>query len=557
MASKSATTPVVQEVPSPWRPLVALGPSANAHTFPGTAEGRDEDRAEDAPNHDNPATGKTAGIHPKNLAPQPLSTKPPDRPGGSGSSGGGGGADGGGHGASSSQRRYTPTSLAKLLPTLFESSSSFSFKTTDGLGQPSIHSSVWSSSSSSSFSSPWSASSTASFAERLVPPAPIGQQGNGSRGRLSTLFPPKKPSVRSDAAAAAPPAAAAATTTTTGRWPLGMARQSSSHLRLGSKRFSFFVPSSSSPSSKTTSSHRASGIVRRAPSLPIQPILTNSRDSSSSSSNGGGGGGGGGIGIGIGGGASSLFPFSLVTYETGGLLGELKHTSTAVCTHAPSSIVAPGTPVPAGVCVVTGTPPPIAMAPSWHLPAGASPLRESLLCGGGGSGSNSNSYYSQQMKAYRNSTSGGSSNSSGSHNNNNHGHGDIIADMDDKQLFHHHHHHFHHHNNNNNGSCNNNNNSSGQAGRYGHYSRFEEKGAVATWADYLNDSVVIQTSHVAIYEINGRWGSRLLMFLLFVFGAICVLAGGFCTEAYCQDLSLCSDGFTSWHQPYHSHQFLQ
>lgn len=59
----------------------------------------------------------------------------------------------------------------------------------------------------------------------------------------------------------------------------------------------------------------------------------------------------------------------------------------------------------------------------------------------------------------------------------------------------------------------------------------------------LNGSIVIQKSHVAVYEINARWGSRLMMFLITLGGILCALNGGLCAEYHCKDLQLCPDGY--------------
>ncbi|KAF9375232.1 hypothetical protein CPB97_011586 [Podila verticillata] len=54
---------------------------------------------------------------------------------------------------------------------------------------------------------------------------------------------------------------------------------------------------------------------------------------------------------------SALFPFSLVLYESGGLLGINKTNTSTVCsTNAASPIVAPGTILPPGTIVSTGVP---------------------------------------------------------------------------------------------------------------------------------------------------------------------------------------------------------
>jgi hypothetical protein len=59
----------------------------------------------------------------------------------------------------------------------------------------------------------------------------------------------------------------------------------------------------------------------------------------------------------------------------------------------------------------------------------------------------------------------------------------------------------------------------------------------------IDDSIVVQKSHVAIYEINPRWGSRLMMFLATTGGVLCTVSGGLCAEHHCKDLQLCQDGY--------------
>jgi hypothetical protein len=59
----------------------------------------------------------------------------------------------------------------------------------------------------------------------------------------------------------------------------------------------------------------------------------------------------------------------------------------------------------------------------------------------------------------------------------------------------------------------------------------------------LDSSIVIQKSHVAVYEINARWGSRLMMVLVTLGGIFCALSGGLCAEHYCKDLQLCPEDY--------------
>ena len=59
----------------------------------------------------------------------------------------------------------------------------------------------------------------------------------------------------------------------------------------------------------------------------------------------------------------------------------------------------------------------------------------------------------------------------------------------------------------------------------------------------IEESQYFQKSHVAVYEINARWGSRLMMILVTLGGLVSVLGGGLCAEHHCQDLQFCADGY--------------
>ncbi|KAF9951915.1 hypothetical protein BGZ72_006666 [Mortierella alpina] len=75
----------------------------------------------------------------------------------------------------------------------------------------------------------------------------------------------------------------------------------------------------------------------------------------------------------------------------------------------------------------------------------------------------------------------------------------------------------------------------------------------------LDGSIVIQKSHVAVYEINPRWGSRLIMLLVTFGGLLCVVSGGLCAEHHCRDLQLCSQDYQThgdWCGPSEIDQFL-
>ncbi|KAI1314502.1 hypothetical protein EDD11_002119 [Mortierella claussenii] len=73
--------------------------------------------------------------------------------------------------------------------------------------------------------------------------------------------------------------------------------------------------------------------------------------------------------------------------------------------------------------------------------------------------------------------------------------------------------------------------------------RDDDVGADITGGTSVDDSVVMQKSHVAVYEINPRWGSRLLMFLSIISGVMCVLGGALCAEHHCKDLQFCPNSY--------------
>ncbi|KAF9540455.1 hypothetical protein EC957_004295 [Mortierella hygrophila] len=244
--------------------------------------------------------------------------------------------------------------------------------------------------------------------------------------------------------------------------------------------------------------------------------------------------------------SSVLFPFSLVSYESGGLLGEIKNTSTAICTNAPSSVVAPGTPLPPGVIVSTGVPPlkdpssSSLVSPSPTLgpmivptisiitppafprsPGSSSTLGSSRSHGEFDSRSSSptrrshlaselvhGGVHQSGVSRYGDGEDGSQDDSGdGEHEN-----GDSEEDEDEDED-----------NEDDETTC------SDEEEIYGHSG--------------LNGSIVIQKSHVAVYEINARWGSRLMMFLVTLGGIFCALSGGLCAEHHCKDLQLCLDDY--------------
>ncbi|KAF9328271.1 hypothetical protein BG006_008521 [Podila minutissima] len=64
---------------------------------------------------------------------------------------------------------------------------------------------------------------------------------------------------------------------------------------------------------------------------------------------------------------------------------------------------------------------------------------------------------------------------------------------------------------------------------------------------FLEDGseVLLQKSHVAVYEVNARWGSRLAMVLVSLGGLLCAVSGGLCAEHNCSELQFCEDGHAS------------
>ncbi|KAF8978321.1 hypothetical protein BGZ46_006600 [Entomortierella lignicola] len=234
--------------------------------------------------------------------------------------------------------------------------------------------------------------------------------------------------------------------------------------------------------------------------------------------------------------SSSFFPFSLVSYESGGLLGEIKNTSTTICTNAPSPIVAPGTPLPPGVVVSKGVP---------ATPTSASPHTITLHTSSLGSVRLNSQSESPASNASRRAASSEQGRNGGSE------HirismyegicpkcGRDIADSESEMIeadiqY---------------GYCTCSLSSKGDSSEVSddHYSSISgveaEEAALGTGT---NDPVIIQKSHVAVYEINPRWGPRLLMFLITIGGAICATAGGLCAEHHCQDLQFCYDNHQS------------
>ncbi|KAF9930144.1 hypothetical protein FBU30_000812 [Linnemannia zychae] len=274
--------------------------------------------------------------------------------------------------------------------------------------------------------------------------------------------------------------------------------------------------------------------------------------------------------------SSVFFPFSLVSYESGGLLGEIKNTSTTICTNAPSPIVAPGTPLPPGAIVSTGIPPPkdtssttsaIAtptvnpgiMVPTIsittrHLPSSSSPRLQRSL----GSTMTAGNRASKSIGSDLESRNGTPTRRSRLGLEVFHGHGEnrakegasavatnVIQDGDDN-----HEHSGRDSNHSNNDDDSNDDKSYDDKDGDEEKKEDEEEDEVEEdddedlYADTsLDGSIVIQKSHVAVYEINARWESRLMMFLVTIGGIICTLSGGLCAEHHCGHLQLCPEDY--------------
>ncbi|KAH7042307.1 hypothetical protein BKA57DRAFT_538963 [Linnemannia elongata] len=237
--------------------------------------------------------------------------------------------------------------------------------------------------------------------------------------------------------------------------------------------------------------------------------------------------------------SSVLFPFSLVSYESGGLLGEIKNTSTTICTNAPSSVVAPGTPLPPGVIVSTGVPP--LKDPSLSSSVSPSPTFEPLIVPTisiitppafpRSPGSSSTLGSSRSSTPTRQSRLASEVVHSEMHQSGVSGYGDGEDDsLDDSDDGGH-----------ENGDSEEEKDEDDEDDETTYSDEDEEYEEVMYGDAGLNGSIVIQKSHVAVYEINARWGSRLMMFLITLGGIFCALSGGLCAEHHCKDLQLCLD----------------
>ncbi|KAF8988323.1 hypothetical protein BGZ52_011702 [Haplosporangium bisporale] len=201
--------------------------------------------------------------------------------------------------------------------------------------------------------------------------------------------------------------------------------------------------------------------------------------------------------------SSALFPFSLVSYESGGLLGINKANTSTVCsTNAASPIVAPGTILPPGTIVSTGVP---ILAPptSFSTPPNMPTISLTSSCG---------------SVEFPGSTVSSASGEEGPT-------AEIL--LSEKVGF----------------------GDAGFALPYDHYLTYQhDQGETMTSPTaslhFIEDgsSQVLMKSHVAVYEINARWGSRLVMVLVALGGLFCAVSGGLCAEHHCTELKFCEDG---------------
>ncbi|KAK3832531.1 MAG: hypothetical protein JOS17DRAFT_98469 [Linnemannia elongata] len=244
--------------------------------------------------------------------------------------------------------------------------------------------------------------------------------------------------------------------------------------------------------------------------------------------------------------SSVLFPFSLVSYESGGLLGEIKNTSTTICTNAPSPVVTPGTPLPPGVVVSTGVPP--LKDPSTSSSVSPSPTLGPMIVPtisivtppafprSPGSSSTRGSSRNQGEIESKSGTPTIRSRLASEvvhgevHQSGESGYGDGEDDSQDDSDDGDH----------ENGDLEDDEDEDDETTYSDEGYEYEEE----MYGDAgLNGSIVIQKSHVAVYEINARWGSRLMMFLVSLGGILCALSGGLCAENHCKDLQLCPDDY--------------
>ncbi|KAF9580514.1 hypothetical protein BGW38_002819, partial [Lunasporangiospora selenospora] len=304
-----------------------------------------------------------------------------------------------------------------------------------------------------------------------------------------------------------------------------------------------------------------------------------------------------------------LFPFSLVTYETGGMLGEFK-TSTSpcsgsaiICTNKASPLVAPGTVLPPGAVVSTGIPPP-ATTPSGSLSiASNSPtistitttttkakrvsgilppipaisvtpsskssrvlLSASSLSLLAGSMTGLNQRMGDDMVRIKCEDTDEDLDSMAS---NMDVAGDLVTDEEEQRE------------DEDEGEGEGEEEGRARVKTVEYEAQVAKAGAVdhlpahgdhpkvllpqletmvtleQPLPDHYNtyevkiedeEGLVLQRSHVAVYEINARWGSRLIMLLVTIGGLFCVLGGGNCARHHCRDLQLCPSFGDMWMQ---------
>ncbi|GJJ78014.1 hypothetical protein EMPS_10373 [Entomortierella parvispora] len=194
--------------------------------------------------------------------------------------------------------------------------------------------------------------------------------------------------------------------------------------------------------------------------------------------------------------SSILFPYSLVSYEIGGIVGGPPRN----ITQGSSAALAPGTTLPSGIIVSTEVPPALLApdSPIRAIPAISFISPESYL--GISDRHRSTCIYDSQGES-----------DDGNESINEDETTEVEDDNEEEKK----------------------DDEDYEEGEYFVAGEEDEKGS----------NQFMQKSHVAVYEINARWGSRLMMVLVTIGGLVSVLGGGLCAEYHCQDLQFCEDNY--------------
>jgi len=196
--------------------------------------------------------------------------------------------------------------------------------------------------------------------------------------------------------------------------------------------------------------------------------------------------------------SSILFPYSLVSYEIGGVVGGHPRN----ITHGSSSVLAPGTTLPSGIIVSTEVPPSLLTpdSPTLAVPTISFTPSES-------SGGISDRHQGAYTHDPRRELDDGNESKDG--DDDVEGEDDYKEEEEDDEEY--------------------------EGDEY--FSAGEE------YENEKGSHQFMQKSHVAVYEINARWGSRLMMVLVTIGGLVSVLGGGLCAEHHCRDLQFCQDNY--------------